>query len=125
LSYLVNDKKVAMGDSRSSLSRDLIPPAHINHIDDIIRQLSRIVRREIITSTLYKQELAAELGLERLECSGVGGDVLADSGVRAAAGLDGKDAHRGEGLVLDEELLVFAGKDVVGHDGCIMIRVSK
>ena len=35
----------------------------------------------------------------------------------APSSLDSLDAFRGEGFVLDQELLVLAGEDVVGYDG--------
>ncbi len=90
---------------------------HIYHIDNIICQLPRIVRRQIVAPALDEEDLAAELCLEGFQRTHVGGDVFADGGVRTAAGLDGEDALGGEGLVVDEEFLVFAGEDVVGYGG--------
>ena len=47
----------------------------------------------------------------------IGRDVLANGGVRAAAGLHGRDPFHGQGLIADQKLRVFAREDVVGHDG--------
>jgi len=54
-------------------------------------------------------------GVQLLERDQVGSDVLADRGVRAAAGLDRADAVVRQGVVAHEELAVLAGEDVVGH----------
>ena len=43
--------------------------------------------------------------------------VLADGGVRAAAGLDAQDAVLWQGLQPVEDQGVLLGVDVVGHDG--------
>lgn len=61
--------------------------------------------------------------MEGLQGEEIGADVLADGGVRAAAGFDGADAAGGQGLVAGEEFGVFAGEDVVS-DGCDAVFVS-
>ncbi len=53
--------------------------------------------------------------LERGDGGEVHAGVVADGGVRAAAGLDADDAVRGEGFVADEKLGVLAGIDVIGN----------
>lgn len=90
---------------------------NVDHINDIIRQLPRIIGREVISPTLDKEDLAAVFRLESLEGSHVGGDILANGGVGASAGLDGEDAVGGEGFVVDEKFLVLAGEDVVCYGG--------
>lgn len=90
----------------------------VDDIDDIVRELARVIGGEVVTAALDEQELAAILRLERLERTHVRADVLADRGVRAAAGLDCEDARRRERLVLDQELLVLLGEDVVGNRRC-------
>ena len=54
--------------------------------------------------------------LQVLDRVQVGGDVVADGGVRAASGLDRADALVGQHAGPAEEVGVLGGVDVVGHD---------
>lgn len=64
----------------------------IDHVYDVVRELARVVGGQVVAAALDEEDLAVEFGLERLERAHVRADVLADRCVRAAAGLDGKDA---------------------------------
>ena len=55
--------------------------------------------------------------LEVLDGVEVGGDVVADRGVRAAAGLHRADPLGRQHAVAQQEVGVLGGVDVVGHDG--------
>ncbi|MNG10229.1 hypothetical protein D3C84_936870 [compost metagenome] len=46
--------------------------------------------------------------------------VFADGRVRAAAGFHADDALRCQGFVAHQKICVFAGVDVVGHDGQVV-----
>ena len=91
--------------------------SYIDDVDDIVRQLPRIVRGQIVAPALDQHDLAPELRLQRLERAHVRGDVLPDGRVGAAARFDRQDALGGERAVLDQELLVLAREDVVGDCG--------
>src|SRR3954451_17180646 len=97
----------------------MIEKAHrdVDDINDIIGQFPRVVGSQIVAAALDEQEVAAELGLERLQGAEVGGDVFPYGGVRAAARLDGQNAGRRQSAVGDEEFLVLAREDVVRHGG--------
>ena len=112
---LVDHQQIRARDTRSTLARNLVATRNVNHIDDEVGQLARVVRSEVITAGLDEEEICGELPLQVLQCEQVGTDVLADGGVRAAAGLDGANTRRGEGLVAGEELGVFPvdRKDIV------------
>lgn len=116
---LIHHQQIAARDTGPALARHLIPARDINHIDDEIGQLARVVGRQVIAAGLDEEQIRAggRVGgaVQRLERLQVGGDVLAHGGVRAAAGFDGADARRGEGVVPVQELGVLAGEDVVGH----------
>ena len=90
----------------------------VNDVDDVVGELARVVRGEVVAAALHEEQLARVLGLQRLERAHVRADVLADRGVRAAARLDSEDARCGERLVPDEELLVLAREDVVRDRRC-------
>ena len=98
---------------------------NVDDIYDIVRQLSGIICCKIIAATLHQQYLAAELGLQCLECPHVGANIFTNSRVRAATSFNCKDARRGEGLILDEELLIFLGKDIVRHSAYIHMSAKK
>ena len=112
---LVDHQQIRARDTRSTLARNLVATRDINHIDDKVGQLARVVRSEVITAGLDEEEIGGELPLQVLQREQVGTDVLADGGVRAAAGLDGANTRRGEGFVAGEELGVFPvdRKDIV------------
>ena len=123
-----------MGDARPPLARNFISTLRTNRInsgsgkisagryrdidnvDDKICQLSGIVCGEIVTPALNEKQLAIEFGLESLKGTNVSGDILSDSGVGAPPSFNGLDAFRREGVILDQELLVLAGEDVVCYD---------
>lgn len=89
--------------------------SNIDHVDDEIRQLPRIVGRQIVATALYEQQLTLVFCMERLESPDVSGDVFTDSSVWTAAGFDRKDTFRRESMVFDEEFLIFTGEYIVGY----------
>ena len=123
-----------MGDARPPLTRNFVPTLmanrinrdpgrtsggryrNIDYVDDKICQLSGIVCSEIVTSALNKKQLTIEFGLESLKGANVGRDILSDGSVGAPPSLDGLDAFRREGVVLDQKLLILTSEDVIGND---------
>ena len=141
MTHLVNDEQVRLRDTRATLARNLVSALHVgrhqhqkmvhiigrlgqsvthrdvNDVDDVVRELARIIRSEVVTAALDEEKLAAILRLERFERTHVRADVLADRGVWAATGLDRENTRLGQGLVLDQKFLVLAREDVV-RDTC-------
>lgn len=115
--HLVHNQNIRPRDPWSPFSRHLIPARDVNHVDDEIRQLPRVVRRQVVPAALDEQEVRGIGRVQGLQGVQVGADVLADRGVRAPARLDGGDAVRRQGGVRGEELGVFAAKreDVSVH----------
>lgn len=73
---------------------------------------------EVVAAGFDQDEIQRiEAGLEVFDGLQVGGDVVADSGVRAGAGLDGGDSIRWQDGPTEQGVGVFAGVDVVGHHG--------
>lgn len=91
----------------------------INDINDIICEFARVVRSEVVPTTLNEEHLAAELGLEGLKRARIRANVFTNGGVWTATGLDRENARRRESLILDEELLILARKDVVRDRRCV------
>ncbi len=118
---LIHHQEIRPRDPGPTLPRHLIPPRHIDHIDDKIRQLPRIIRRQIIPPTLDQQQIRREPRLQALQRQQVRRDVLPDRRVRTAARLDGLDPLRRQGPVAGQELGVLAREDVVGHDGDVVL----
>lgn len=121
---LVDDEEVALGDAGAALAGDLVAAADVDDVDDEVGQLAAVVGGEVVAAGLDEEQVRGELGVQVLEGGEVGGDVLAHGGVRAAAGLDGADPRRREGLVPRQELGVLAREDVVGH-GCQAVLVAE
>ena len=114
-SILLIDEQIALRDAGPALARDLVAAGDVDDVDREVGELAAVLRGEVVAAALDEEELglvAHEL-LERVE---VRRDVLADRGVRAAAGLDGADLRGGQRFVAVEELGVLAREDVVGHD---------
>lgn len=86
---------------------------NIDHVDNIIRQLPRIIRRQIISSTLNQEQLTLEFRLQSFKSTHICTDVFANSSMRTASSLDGEDSVDGKGTILDQKFLVFAREDVV------------
>jgi hypothetical protein len=59
-------------------------PAATHNVDDVISKLAGIVGSKVVSAALDEQQLALKLGLQLLERVQVGGNVLADSSMRAS-----------------------------------------
>ena len=57
----INNKQIALRNPRPTLPRNLIPSTNINHVDNEISKLPRIIGSEIVTPTLNKQQLRIKL----------------------------------------------------------------
>lgn len=104
---LVHHQQIRARDTGSSLPGNLVPTCNVDHVDDEIGQLARVVGGEVVTTGLDEEEVGLELTLQGLKGEQVGADIFADGSVGAAARLNGTDARRGEGFVAGEELGVF------------------
>ena len=115
---LVDDQEIGARDAGPALARDLLALADR---DDIERQVGEVGREgggEIVAAGFDEDDVeigdgAVHLG-DRLQ---VDRGVLADRGVRAAAGLDAHDAVLRQRLQARQHHGVFLGVDVVGDDG--------
>lgn len=105
---LVDDQQVTARDAGAAFTRDLVTARDVDHVDDEVGQLARVVGSQVVAAGLDQEQVRLELALQGLQGQQVGADVLAHGGVRAASGFDGTDARRGEGLVAREEFGVFS-----------------
>lgn len=96
---LVNNQQIRPRDTRPALSGHLVPTRNVDHVDDEIGQLARVVGGQVVAAGLDEEQVGFELALEGLQGEEVGAYVFADGGVRAAACFDGADAGGGEGFV--------------------------
>src|SRR5688572_28087347 len=113
---LVDHQQVGLGDARPALARDLVARGDVDHVKGEVGELRAEGRGEVVAAGFDEHHIelgeAARQAVDRLE---VDRRVLADRGVRAAAGLDADDALGRERLVAHQELRVLLGIDVVGH----------
>lgn len=115
----VDDEEVALGDARAAFARDFIAARDVDDLDGEVGKFAAEAGGEVVAAGFDEEDLGMELFVEFFEGDEVGGDVLANGGVGAAAGFNGADAFGGEGLVADEEFAVFFGEYVVGDGGDI------
>ena len=89
---LVDHEQVGGGDARAALARHLVAAGHVDHEDLHVDEagLNVAVRLSPPLSTRTRSS-GPRPRLQLLDRVEVGGDVVADRGVRAAAGLDGED----------------------------------
>ena len=89
--HLIYDQQITASDSRTALPWYFVSASDINHIDDEICQLPTIIRSEIISSAFNQQQIRCKLAMQLLERKQVGRDVLTNSCMWAASGLNGCD----------------------------------
>ena len=103
--------------ARAALPRDLLPLADADHIDrqvgEIRREGGREVSPPLSMKTMSRSGWRCYIG-DRCQ---VDRSVLADRGVRTAAGLHAEDPIFWQGLQPAEDQGVFLGVDAVGDDG--------
>lgn len=86
----------------------------IDDINDEVRKLAAEVGREVVPARLNHEEVRRKGRGQVLQLREVDADVLADGGVRAAAGLHCADALRRQRVVTRQKLAILLGEDVVG-----------
>ena len=90
---LVDDQQVRARDARPALARDLVARRDVDHVEREVGQLGAERRGEVVAAALDEHDVeVAEALREPLDRLEVDRRVLADRGVRAAAGLDADDA---------------------------------
>lgn len=104
---LVHDQQVRARDARPALAGYFVAAGNVDHVDDEVGQLTRVVGSQIVATGLDQKEVGLELLLKGLEGEKVGADVLTDGSMGAATSFDGADARRGEGFVAGEEFRVL------------------
>ena len=77
-----------------ALARDLVAAGDVDDVDRVVDELAAVLRGEVVAAALDEQQLGRDVAHQLLERVEVLADVLADRGVRAAAGLDGADLRR-------------------------------
>src|SRR5712671_2253704 len=90
---LVDDQQNALGDAGAALARDLVARRHVNHVEREVGELRAESRGEIVAAGLDQDQVEVrEAAIEPRHRLEVDRGVLADRGMRTAAGLDADDA---------------------------------
>ena len=105
-----------------ALARHLVAAGHVDHEDLHVDEGPAERGGEVVAAALEQHQVGARTSLEVLDGVEVRADVVADGGVRAAAGLDADDALGVEHAAALEDAGVLGGEDVVGHDGQLTAR---
>ena len=116
---LVDDQQIGPGDAGAALARDLVAAGDVDHVERQVGQLGAEGGGQVVAAALDDDEVERRGSVRDSAVDGVEVDrrVLADRGVRAAAGLDADDALLGQRAAAHQELRVLLGVDVVGDDG--------
>ncbi len=104
-----------------ALARDLVAGRDVDDVDRDVGELRREGGREIVAAGfdqdhVERREAAVEIG----DGGEIDRSVLADRGMRAAAGLDAEDAIGRKRAGARQELGVLLGVDVVGDRGDVV-----
>ncbi len=115
---LVDDEQVGAGDARAALARDLVAGGDVDDVDRQIGEFGRKGRGKVVAARFDQDQVELREQPVHLGDRGeVDRGVLADRGMRAAAGLDAADALGRQGAAPGQEFGVLAGVDVVGDRG--------
>ena len=113
---LVDHEQVRAGHAGPALARHLVAAGDVEHEQLHVDEPLGEREREVVAAALDEHQVERTLPLlEVLDGVEVGGDVLADGGVGAAAGLDRDDAAGVEDAPALEGVGVLGRVDVVGH----------
>ena len=104
-------------DAGAAFARDLVAGGDVDHVERQIGQFGAERGGEVVAARFDENDVeVGERAVEARHRLEVDRGVLADRGVRAAAGLDADDALGRERFVAHQELRVLLGVDVVGDD---------
>ncbi len=118
---LVDDEKVRPGDTGSPLGRDLVARRDVDHVNREIGQFGRESSGEIVAAGFDQHQIETWKFRPHIGDRGeVHRGVLADRGMRAAAGLDAGDAIRRQRSRAHQEFRIPFGVDVVGDRGDVV-----
>ena len=115
---LVDDEKVGAGDAGAAFPRHLLAAGDVDNVNGEVGELRREGGGEVVTAQFDEDDI--EIGKARSHlgnCLQVDRRVLANGGMRAAAGLDAEDALFGKRLDAIQDQRVLLRVDVVGDDG--------
>ena len=118
---LVDHQQVRAGDAGAALGGDLVAGGDVDHVDREVGEFGRERRGEIVAAGFDQHQV--EIGKFRAHVGNrceIHRGVLADRGVRAAAGLDADDAVRRQRARAHQKLRIPFGVDVVGDRGDVV-----
>ena len=119
---LVDDEKIGPCNARAAFPRNLIALSDIDNKDRGVHKLRTERSGEVVTAALDKEKLDVREPLHHLvDGLEVHRSILADRGVRAAAGLHADDAFHRKDAVLREKLCVLLCINIVGDNANTVI----
>jgi len=119
---LVDDQQVGFGDAGAAFAGDLVAGGHVDHVQGEVAQFRAESGGEVVAAGFHQHQFQARVtALQVVDGGQVHGSILADGGMRAAAGFHAQDAVCGQGFVAQQEVGVFPGVDVVGDHGDVVV----
>src|ERR1700678_3541514 len=117
---LVDHEQVRARYARAAFARYFLAARDVDDVDREIRELGGEGRRKVVTPRFDEDQIEVDEALAHFgNCREIDRGVLADRGMRTAAGLDAHDPLRRKRARLDQNAGVLLGVDVVGDGGDI------
>src|ERR1043166_6822527 len=113
----VDDEQVALGQARTAFAGNFVAPRYVDHLDGEIRQLAAEAGGQVVAAGFEEQQIGLEFLVKLFQSKKIGGDIVADGRVRAAAGFDGMDSLRWQSFMTNKILAVLPGENIVGNRG--------
>src|SRR6478735_291427 len=115
---LVDNQEIALGDPGATFARDFVASSDVDHIHRQIRQLWAEGRCQVDAAAIDDHQIeSGELAIERGHGLEIDRCIFTDGRVRTAPGLDADDPIVRKRPAPQKKIRVFAGVDVIGHDG--------
>src|SRR6516165_6231868 len=117
----IDDEKIRTGNARPAFAGDFFAARNINDIEGEIGEVGRESRGEIIPARFDKDQIELwKTRAHRRNGGEIDRGILADRGMRTAAGLDAKDALGVKRSGLGQNARIFLGVNVIGDRGYVI-----
>ena len=124
---LIDHQHVALGDSRPTLSWNLVSTSNVDDVESQIGQLvAKVGSKVVATAFAYEERrvrlcrllllLCVDFPGQSFEGGKVGRDVLPNGSMWTSTSLYGHDAILGQGALPDEEFTVLLSENIVGDN---------
>ena len=117
----IDHQQVGFGNTRPTFARNLVACRDVDDINCEVGQLGAEGGGQIVTAAFDEDDIEPrKFCVEVVDRREIHRRVFANRRVWATAGLDTHDAIFRQRLCADQNLLIFFGVNIVGHDGDVV-----